>query len=95
MAKWEYCVLVGVSTSRDYTELHTHYPKLIRVTENGTELVTNFKDRPKNITESKSVAQMLFQLGEDGWELVFGQNFGEGGITQHDDTSMWFKRPKS
>ena len=88
MTKWGNCVLEGV-----YGGAHANYPGLYPMTVNGTEVITNFKDRPKNVSESQAVAQMIFQLGEDGWELTFGQYIGDLSSVNSRDY-MWFKRPK-
>jgi hypothetical protein len=84
MTKWEYCVLTGVYG------LGQRNPSLFRITASGPELVTDFKNRPRGIDERQAVAQMIFQLGEDGWELILGQNTETFG-----SSIMWFKRPKS
>jgi hypothetical protein len=86
MNKWEYCVLVGVSN------IETHYPRLYRFTSNGFEIVSDFQRRSED--EAVLVAKAIFQLGEEGWELVVDQTFGDHAI-QNRSSSLWFKRPKS
>jgi len=88
MTKWEYCVLVGISS------LQTYYPRLYRFTSNGYELISDFQNRSGNEREDQSVAKAIFQLGEEGWELVVGTTFGDSAI-QNRHSSLWFKRPKA
>jgi hypothetical protein len=85
MARWEYCVLVGITLH--YGTYNTNYPRLIRFTKNGVEYVNEFKNLQKGEFESVAVAKVICQLGEDGWELI-GDAIGE-------QSRLWFKRPLS
>lgn len=64
-------------------DFHTYKPRFYRLTAQGAELVTDFKNRPKGMSEADAVAQLIAQLGDEGWELV--------GV----DHILYFKRPKS
>ena len=94
MQKWEYCVLVNVFATGQ--GLDTFYPALFRFTSKGAELVTDFQDRPEGIShfeyEGQSVARMIYQLGEEGWEMVHGDHMSES--TRPDPANLWFKRTK-
>jgi len=48
-----------------------------------------FEKRPKGIEERDAVAQLIAQLGEEGWEMV-----GCGSL-QERKHCIYFKRPKS
>jgi hypothetical protein len=95
MTKWEYGVLTGVSAASRTFCLYTHYPRLYRFTSTGIQLVKEFNSRiDKNESEANAVARTIFQLGEEGWELVMGQTFGDSYLT-NDNNNLWFKREKS
>ncbi len=83
MTKWECCLLRGADG------VGTFNPVLYRTTANGVELVTNFKDRPKGISEAQAVAQIISKLGEDGWEMISDET---SVATEH--AKIWFKRPR-
>ena len=51
--------------------------------------VSEFKNRPKGVSEADAVAQLIAQLGDEGWEMVAAGNIGE---STH---SLYFKRLKS
>ncbi len=81
MQKWEYCVVSGIGPS-----LATSYPAAYRMTARGIEIVMDFKKLPKGASEINAVAQLIAQLGEEGWEMVGSGNTGSG---HH---SLYFKR---
>jgi hypothetical protein len=83
MQKWEYCVVSGIGRSADHRRFDTHYPCFSRLTSNGVESVTDFKNRPRGVSEWDAVAQLIAQLGDEGWEMVGA-----------DAASLYFKRPK-
>jgi hypothetical protein len=85
MPKWEYCLLTGVFISPGDNVLACQNSRLYGITSKGLELITDFRTRPKGIDERMIVAQTIFQLGNDGWELA-----GIGGTA-----GMMFKRPKA
>jgi hypothetical protein len=82
MSKWEYCLLTGISAYNYGSGLRTDHPRLFIYTTNGEELVDDFNHKP--LREKDYVAKAIFQLGEDGWELLSVQGGG-----------LWFKRPKA
>ncbi len=91
MAKWEYCVLHGVSY--ESRGLYFNAPCLYKMTPTGAEVVTTFQNDPStnSIGEmTKNIEKTIFQLGEDGWELVIGTvtPFNRG------ENTLWFKRQK-
>ena len=95
MQKWEYCAVVGISSSSIATKLDTRYPGVINFTNQGgqiTEIRQTFLDKnitgSKDATERKGVAKAISRLGEDGWELV---GVGKTGECFH---TLYFKRPK-
>jgi hypothetical protein len=87
MPKWEYCVLRGFWIGEKGAV--SDYPRLYKMTENGLELVKDFKNIPENLSVQQVVAQMVFQLGEEGWELTT-QNTANS-VTQ----GLVFKRQKN
>jgi len=94
MQKWEYCVLKGVMA--DIKGLLTSYPRLYRFSATGAELVTDFQQykSTSGASEQNLVAKMIYELGEEGWEMVYGQP-NTTHSTQHlTDPAIWFKRPK-
>jgi len=84
MSKWEYCLLINVWISDDFV-LGCPNSRLYGITSKGLELITDFRTRPKGVDEKMVVAQTIFQLGNDGWELA-----GIEGVN-----GMMFKRPKA
>lgn len=62
MQKWEYCVLGGVYYELSNRELRCAYPNLRTLSSQGFELVTDFKDRPKGVSERDAVAKTIAQL---------------------------------
>jgi hypothetical protein len=94
MTKWEYCVLTGVSAASQNYCLYTFYPRLFRLTSKGFQQMDDFQSRiDKNEREADAVARTIYQLGEEGWELVLGQTFGDSAIS-NDRNNLWFKRQK-
>lgn len=85
MARWEYCVLVGINLN--YGIYSTECPCLIRFTKKGVEYVNEFKNLQRGESASDAVAEVICQLGEDGWELI-GDAIGS-------QSRLWFKRPLS
>ncbi len=90
MPKWEYCLLKGVASRIGDLGLVTSYPRLFKITALGLESVTDFKDRPKDVSEVQAVAQKIFLLGEEGWEMIFYE-FSRG---EDSKSQIWFKRQK-
>ena len=87
MPKWEYSVLRGLfNTSNEWRVM---YPRLYRFTGKGAQLVTDFQKRDPILTEQAAVAQMIAQLGEEGWEMFAVANDGSG--SSH---CLYFKRAK-
>lgn len=63
----------------------TRYPRVSQLTERGFELLTEFKNRPRGVSERDAVAQYIAGLGADGWELV--------NVSDNGSYSTWyFKR---
>lgn len=92
MQRWEYCVLQNAVANYGVVMigLRTHHASLWRITSQGVQLVSDFKKRHKDIDEHEAIAQMIYQLGEEGWELVQDVNGGSMG-----SNALWFKRPKT
>jgi hypothetical protein len=84
MQKWEYCVISGVSTRNE--GLHSYYPKVIRLTTEGAE--ASRLPEEKGAQETDSLAIVIAQMGNEGWELV---GCGNTSASYH---SLYFKRPK-
>ncbi len=83
MQKWEYCVVTRYKVEiSQYVE-----PKFYRFTSRGAELVKDFKQLPEK-SRADACAQLIAQLGEEGWELAGAGNVGEG---VH---ALYFKRLK-
>ena len=51
MPRWEYILLTGVSFGGVGKEMEARYPSLYRMTSNGQELITDFKNRPKDVSD--------------------------------------------
>lgn len=83
MQKWEYCVIDGFQGGM------TYYPRCYRLTDKGFEFVSDFKDRPKDVSEQDAVGRFIAQLGDEGWEMV------GAGVTGDFMHRVYFKRPKS
>ena len=83
MQKWEYCKLTGIGGGN----VPTSYPKFFRFTTRGLELETDFGNRAKGVSEKDAVAQLVAQLGDEGWELTSAGGTG-------DFHCLYFKRPK-
>ena len=83
MQKWEYCVITGLS------QTGMEYPCFYIFSNKGYELVDTFKNRPKGVTEGDSVAMLISQLGDEGWEMV-----GTGSTREGFSHSIYFKRMK-
>ncbi len=85
MQKWDYLLVLGLY---NYQRAKTNFPKAYRITSKGFELVSDFKDRPNNISEEAAVGQFIAQLGEDGWEMTGAGN------TNPSVHCLYFKRAK-
>jgi len=83
MQKWEYCIIDGQRSIGT-----AYHPGYYRVTNIGFELVTDFSNRPKGVSESGAIGQLISQLGEEGWEMV-----GAGSILAGSSHILYFKRP--
>ena len=87
MQKWEYRVIAGV----DHTKLGliNRDPCYIQLTTEGEKILMGSRDfkTQGGGNETKAMAQLIAQLGEEGWELV--------GVASKDRShSLYFKRPK-
>jgi hypothetical protein len=82
MQKWEYCVIGEI------TYFNVSGAAAYRCTNKGFELLTDFKNRQKGVSELAAVGQFITQLGEDGWEMTGVGNTSE---LWH---CLYFKRPK-
>ena len=94
MQKWEYCVLIG---TRYHDNLfQTNYPAVNVFTIDGTRRLKSFDEyKMLKVTESSLVEKAIFQLGEEGWEMVSGpQRPSEDSLTHYGYPPIWFKRPK-
>ena len=83
MPKWEYCMLTGMG---HYSPRHP-MPRLledaafVRITNKGFEHVEEaFKSLPKGVTLPDAVAQLIADLGDEGWEMVGGGSTHEGSL---------------
>lgn len=83
MQKWEYCVI------HRYRVLADKFvdTKLYRFTDKGMEVVRDFQQLPEKARDN-AVAQLIAQLGEEGWELAGAGNVAEA---VH---ALYFKRIK-
>jgi hypothetical protein len=86
--RWEYCCITGVEQPTDGIE--TLCPAMLCATENGLQRVTEFKNRPKGLSEADAVAQAIWTLGQDGWEMVTAGNVTPPGMQAAH--VLWFKR---
>lgn len=84
MQKWEYCVIGKITNGR----LDVSNPVAYRITNKGFELMSDFRNRQKGISELAAVGQFIAQLGEDGWEMT---GVGNASEFYH---CLYFKRPK-
>ena len=83
MQKWEYCTIHGLGNKK------TSFPHYYRLTDKGFEPVTDFRKRPKGVSEADAVGHLIAQLGDEGWEMVGAGNVSE---SYH---CLYFKRSKS
>ena len=83
MPKWEYCCI------RAFDPANSDYAGFYRLTNKGSELVTEFKTRPKGVTRADAFAQLIAQLGDEGWEMV-----GAGNIAEQAHC-LYFRRSKT
>lgn len=96
MQNWEYGVILGFTGFPGYlkneneaaTDFRTYKPCFYRLTAQGAEMVTDFSKRPRGVSEADAVAQLIAQLGDEGWEMVGSGNLS---VWIH---SLHFKRPK-
>jgi len=87
MDKWEYLFIGNMSHSYS-GKMSVLAPSVFQITNKGFELVTDFKNRPKNVSEEDAVGQFIASLGEQGWEMT---GVGNSSERQH---CLYFKRPK-
>jgi hypothetical protein len=85
MERWEYLIITGTSVEG------TSYPRAYRVMEQGLQVLTEFKERPRGTSELNAVMAYIANLGNEGWELVTAP-FGVGDLN---DKRWCFKRIKS
>jgi hypothetical protein len=84
MSQWETCVLTGVWGSQEHG-FRTTRIRLYHFSAEGLELAKEVKGTfIDGRAEKDAAAQIIAELGNDGWELV-----GVG-----DGSCLWFKRPK-
>jgi len=88
MQKWEYCVISHLVDDVG-TGWHPTYPKLTRFTPSGRQVTDLTRKRGVTPNEWDYVAQLIAQMGEDGWEMV--GIYGDDGNGKH---GIYFKRPK-
>jgi hypothetical protein len=90
MQKWEYLVIKGFGFSNLSLTggPFASYPKAYHLTKNGFELVNDFRNRPKDLSEVDAVGHYIAGLGEEGWELT------GAGHTQESMHYLYFKRQK-
>ena len=82
--RWDYLFIGRISADGKMKVLE---PSAYRITANGFELITDFKNRPKGISDADAMGSFIAQLGEEGWELT--------GVAQIDAWhNLYFKRPK-
>jgi hypothetical protein len=92
MQKWEYCILTGVSSDVN-NGINTNYPKLRQFTPDGIVDIERFYNRPKGTNERTVVAQMIYKLGEEGWEMIkIDRSISTINITITGESHIWFKR---
>ena len=94
MQKWEYCAVTEISANDN--KLNTYFPSLIQFIKQGSHIeeirsihkAKKTKRRGLLISEEELVAKTIFELGEQGWEMV---GMGNTGPNHH---MVYFKRPK-
>ena len=77
---WEYCAIVGIRRKTGMRSLGGRYPAIwyFRL---GVEIVEIKGD------EGAQLGKAIFQLGQDGWEMV-------GAVPEEADAyTLYFKRP--
>ncbi len=89
MQRWEYCAVGPIkgSVSGEFG----YYPHLWQFTLSG--LVKTPIAAKEGVSESEAVAQVIAQLGDDGWEMV-GAGPVEGGYQYYNYHIIYFKRAR-
>jgi len=83
--KWEYCAIVGIGRRAGQRYLGPFYPAFWRFRNERVDTAELKGD------ESAQVAQAIFQLGQDGWEMVGAvPDTQAGNANSH---TLYFKRP--
>lgn len=86
MQKWEYCAIASLHAPVGLPGITPYYPKLSRFTQSGLQVTDLGRKGGKG--EQDYVAQLIAQMGEDGWEMV---GIFQTGEKEH---GIYFKRPK-
>ncbi len=85
MQKWEMCYCYGAINEQGDIDCDSLYQQIGLLGYGGASYMVDFKNRPEEMeamNETQFVISKLYQLGQEGWELV--QIVGR---------TMWFKRP--
>jgi hypothetical protein len=71
MPKWEYCVVSGMNFDRSELGFSTFYPRLIFFdSRDGIRWHKDIQRHEGGETEALTVARLIAELGDAGWELV-------------------------
>jgi len=85
MQKWDYLLVGDISL---YDRKPDSRPVVYRITNKGFELVSDFRNKPRGLSDADAVGQYIAKLGEDGWEMSGVGNTSSGWHC------LYFKRPK-
>ncbi|HZQ36542.1 MAG TPA: hypothetical protein VFD32_11455 [Dehalococcoidia bacterium] len=81
---WEYILLTGIA-GETAGAFRTASPRCVWLTKEGPELISDFSDRDRNVSEPDAVLSAIADLGDQGWEMVGPPWNG----------LLFFKRPKA
>ncbi len=85
MQKWEYLVMGDISLNSGRPDCR---PTAYRITNKGFEIVSDFRNKPKGVSDADAVGQYIAKLGEEGWEMT---GVGNTASAWH---CLYFKRLK-